>query len=404
MNPKRLIYILDGFPSYTLNFIYNEIDTLESEGFAIDIFSLMPTQTCPEEARRFLPRVTNIRPVPAAAMLRAWLYYLLRRPLALLGLLLRLPFDNPNPARGLRALAHMTVAVHVAWRLRDRREHLHAHFAAKSTLTALVVSRLNGNPYSFTAHGSSTVFPPKRISLASKIHGAEFIVAISDFNKRTILELCPDYPAERIVVNRSGILLDQFPVREPGEREGGPFRLVCIASLHHYKNHETLIEAARILVDRGIEFRIDCLGGDVDGRLAVLEAHAERLGVTEQVRFLGRVDHGEIVSRLREADLSVLSSQVEGVPVSMMEAMAGGTPVLGPRITGVPELVEDGVSGFLADPERPEEFAEKAARILLEPELVRGFVARARERVEERYDMRANARALAAAFQDRVSA
>ncbi len=404
MKSRRLIYILDSFPSYTLNFIYNEIDTLESEGFAVDIHSLLPTRSCPEEAKRFLPRVTNVRPVSAGGMVRAWLYYLLRRPLALLGLLLRLSRDNASPSLGLRALAHMTVAVYFAWSVRDRREHLHAHFAAKSALTALVTSRLNGNSYSFTAHGSSTVFPPKRISLGSKIRGADFVIAISEFNRSTILGLCPDVSGERIVVNRSGILLEQFPFRDAVERASGPFRLVCIASLHSYKNHEALIEACRLLAARGLDFRLDCLGGDVSGRLQKLEKLAAGAGLGDKVRFRGLIDHGEILSSLREADLAVLASRVEGVPVSLMEAMAVGTPVLGPRITGLPELIEDGVSGFLADPEHPEDFAEKAARLLLEPDLAERMVRAARMRVEAEFDMQANARALSDEFKARLDA
>jgi len=398
----RLIYILDRFPSYTLNFIYNEIDVLEREGLVIDIYSLRPAQNCPEEASRFLPRTTNVRPAPAGAVLRAWIHYLRRRPRALLALLFQLPLDNHGPGTGLRALAHLAVAVYFAWLVRDRREHLHAHFAAKSALTALVVSRLNGNSYSFTAHGSSTVFPPKRISLASKIRGADFVVAVSEYNRSTIATLCPELPGEHIVVNRSGIRLEQFPFRKPADRSDAPFRLICIASLHSYKNHETVIEACRLLAERELDFRLDCLGGDVSGRRDKLVGLASQSGVADRVRFRGHVDHGEILDSLQGADLVVLASRVEGVPVSLMEAMAVGTPVLGPHITGLAELIEDGDCGYLADPERPEEFAEKAARLLREPGMARQMASRARARIEAEYDMQSNARSLAAEFKTRL--
>ncbi|MBN2170749.1 MAG: glycosyltransferase [Candidatus Krumholzibacteriota bacterium] len=397
---RRLLYVLDRFPSYTLNFIYNEIRVLEEAGFRIALYSLLPATTCPAEARDYLARTCNVRPVPWRGFLRAWFHYLRRRPRRLLGMVLRLPLDNDRPAQALRTLAHLGVAVYFAWLIRDHGEHLHAHFAHKAALAAHVASRLNGNSYSFTAHGSHTVYRAKRLCLRSKVRHAAFVLAVSEFNRRTLLSLYPDYPPGRVAVSRCGVLLDQYPFTERGPCTPGPSRLVCIASFYPIKNHETLLGAASLLASRGVDFRLDLVGGDAEDRRQRLTRLADQLGIGERVRFHGVVDHGEIARYLRAADLAVLASLSEGIPVSLMEAMALGTPVLGPRVTGLPELVEDGVTGLLADPRRTEEFAARIAEILADTGRAREMARRARRHIEMHYDMTANSRARAELFAD----
>jgi len=396
--PRQLLYVLDRFPSYTLNFIYNEIAILEESGYSIALYSLLPAQTCPEEARPYLARTRTVRPVPTERMLQAWLYYLLRRPWRLLGLLVALPLDNDRPQKALRTLGYLAVGVYFAWLIRDRHEHLHAHFTFKAALAAHVASRLNGNPYSFTSHGSHTVMPAKRLSLRRKTRGAAFIFAVSEYNRRLLLRLSPQYPAERIAVSRCGVRLEQFPFAPRGPRRPGPQRLLCVASFYAVKNHETLLAACAQLAARGVDLELDLLGGDAERRREGLERLAASLGLGPRVHFRGIVDHGGIVGYLRDADLMVLCSHSEGIPVSLMEAMAAGTPVLGPRVTGVPELVEEGVSGWLADPRRPEEFADKMAAILADPAGTAPIAAAARRTIEAHYDMSANSRARAALF------
>lgn len=396
----RLLYVLDRFPSYTLNFVYNEIEELEAAGYAIELYSLLPSATCPDEAKHYLARTTNLRPLPLVDVLRAWLHYLVRRPLALLAVVFGLLADNDSPRKMFKVMGHVVVAVYFAWRVRDRRVHLHAHFAFKACLAAHVAARLNRSTYSFTAHGSHTVVPAKQLSLRRKTRGAAFVLAISEYNRRTLLGLSPGYDPARIVVSRCGVRLDQFPFVPRGQRSPGPARLICIASFYAVKNHETLLAACARLQARGVDFTLDLLGGDADGRRQHMRELAGSLDIGERVHFHGVVDHGEIQRHLREADVAVLCSHNEGIPVSLMEAMAVGTPVLGPRVTGVPELVEEGVSGWLADPRRPEEFAAAIEAILADPEETSRRVAEARKAVEARYDMTANSRGRATLLRD----
>lgn len=402
MSVPRLLYVLDRFPTDTLNFVYNEMRALEAAGFGVEIVSLLPPGPCPAEARDYLPRTQVLRPIPLVRLLRAWLHYALRRPRALAGLFGTV-LEDAGPAKALHNLAHLAVGVVFAYTLRDWRGQVHAHFAYKAALAGLCAKRLNGSGFSFTAHGSDTVMPEKRHSLKSKLRGADFAIAISEYNQRTLLALCPELPAERVWLQRTGIRLAEFPFQPRPPRREGPARLVCVASLYPVKNHEGLLAACALLASRGQAFRLDLVGKDEGGRRAQLEAQARRLGIAESIVFHGSVDHGEVTRFLAEADLFVLASHSEGIPVSMMEAMAVGLPVVGPRVTGLPELVEDGVSGLLADPARPDAFAAAIARLLDDPAAAAAMARRARARIEADYDMDRNAQALAQWLRERLA-
>ncbi|MCP4546470.1 MAG: glycosyltransferase family 4 protein [bacterium] len=400
-NGKRVIYILDRFPSDTLNFIYNEIRVLEEQGFTVDIYSLLPANNCPVEAEIYLARTKNVRPVPLLRLIAAIGFYLLRHPLRLLTLL-AIPFDNDAPGKVIRSFMHLAHGICFARLVRGRPEHLHAHFAFKAALAALVAARLNGNSFSFTAHGSASIHPPDRYCLKSKLMRASFVVAVSAYNRRKLREVYPGIPRERIPVSHCGILREQFEFIPRESRTPGPLKLVCVASLYAIKNHEGLLKACALIKAQGYRFHLDLLGKDEDGRRQYLENLAVELGIAAEVDFHGVVDHGEVAQHLRTADLFVLASHSEGIPVSVMEAMAMGTPILAPRVTGLPELVEEGISGLLAAPDRPEEFAEAMIRVADEPELGLAMARRARERIESRFDMEMNSRNVAQLFGDLI--
>ncbi len=389
----RLLYVLDRFPTDTVTFITNEMRAFAAAGIDFEIVSLLGAGPCPAAAREFLPRVRTLRPIPPGLALRAWLHYATRRPRALAGLL-GTAFEDAGPAKALRNLAQLAVGVVFAYTVRDRPGHIHAHFAFKAATAGLCAKRLNGNGFSFTAHGSATVQPARRHSLRSKIRGADFVVAVSEYNRGVLRALCAELPPEHILLSRTGIRLADFPYQPRPPRREGPARILCVASLYAVKNHEGLLAACALLAGRGVDFRLELIGKD-EGRGRELAALAARLGIAEAVVWHGGVDHGEIARHLAAADLFVLASHSEGVPVSMMEAMAAGVPVVGPRVTGLPELVSEGESGLLADPARPEEFAAAMARLLGDPAAAAAMAARARARIEEAYDIEANARDLA---------
>ena len=402
--PHRIIYVLERFPADTLNFVYNEIKVLETEGLQVEIYSLQPGIVCPDEARELAARTRTVRPIGPRPFLAAWLHYGLRRPFALLDLCIRLPFANRTGRwrKAVRTIGHIVVGVQFAWMVRNMQAPIHAHFAFKAATAAMVAARLNRTTFSFTAHGSATVVAEKTFNLAEKVRAARFVIPVSEFNRSVLQAACPEVAPERLVVNRTGILLDQFPLRAAEPAAAPPLRIFCVASLYPVKNHDGLLRSCGLLARRGVEFRLDLVGSDPVGLAEGLRDLAQREGIAERVVFHGSVDHGRIADLLADAHVCILTSLSEGIPVSLMEAMARGVAVVGPRVTGVPELIRDGETGLLGDPNQPAEFTDALEKLAHNPDLRAELAAAARTLVEAQYDMRANAQRLANVFLARM--
>jgi glycosyltransferase involved in cell wall biosynthesis len=140
---------------------------------------------------------------------------------------------------------------------------------------------------------------------------------------------------------------------------------VTVANLRPEKGYDTLIEAARRLVERGVPVRFAAAGSGPLGR-ELAEAHS-RLGLGERFRFLGSCD--DTLELLAGADLFVLASRQEGLPVALMEATSLGLPIVATAVGGVPQVLTDGVDGLLVPPFSPERLASSLERLVRDPAL-----------------------------------
>lgn len=296
------------------------------------------------------------------------------------------------------ALAYWPKAVAIAERFRrEGVDHIHAHYGTHPALVALIVHRLTGIPFSFTVHAHDLYVHPRM--LRAKTAAAAFVVTISEFNQRRLRELCPADLHERIRVIRCGIRPEDYEGPPPGRRSG-PLRLLTVASLQPYKGHRYLIEAcARLRME--MEFECRFIGG---GELeADLRRRIRELGLEQRIHLLGPQPEERVRKELAEADMFVLpsiqepSGKMEGIPVALMEAMAAGLPVIASRLSGIPELVEDGRSGILTPPEDAAALAA-AIRCLESPQLRSRMGECGRLTVRRDYDLRRNVTRLAEFF------
>ena len=168
--------------------------------------------------------------------------------------------------------------------------------------------------------------------------------------------------------------------------------IACVARFHAQKRHADLVEALAVLASDGTAFRCILVG---DGPLlGSVKAQVNRLGLYEFVKFAGRIEPSAIKDILKEADVFVLSSEWEGLPRSVIEAMASELPVVGTDVNGTNELVIHGVTGLLVPPRDPTALAQSLTTLLLDAQMRREMGRRGRRRVEEEFDLRKTTRQL----------
>ena len=277
--------------------------------------------------------------------------------------------------------------------------HIHAHFATHATVAAFVIHRLTGIPFSFTAHGSD--LHVDRRMLDAKVDAASFAVTVSNYNREVMVQTCGERSRYKLHVIHCGVDPQHF-VPMPRGASAGRLRLVCVASLETVKGHTYLVEACRILKDRGLDFRCS-LAGDGPRRRALL-LQVRRAGLEDCVHLLGGQTRPQVARLLADADVAVLASHPtregkrEGIPVALMEAMAAGLPVVSSAISGIPELVESDVTGLLVPSGDPMALAGAIERLDADPVLRERMGRAGRQRICDDFNLETNTRQLLQLF------
>jgi colanic acid/amylovoran biosynthesis glycosyltransferase len=402
-----IAYVASRFPEVTQTWMLRELDGVESDPrFECELLSLFPpmkrTATVHPAAEPWMARFR--RPHPGRAVLDT-LWWLGRAPGRLLtAIAMVIGGYARHPALLLRALATVPIAAAHARSLATLGvDHLHAHTATYPLLAAWLCHRLTGVSYSFTAHAHD-IFVDQSF-LRPRLAAADFAVAISDFNRGFLAAYGGDRVAPVYVV-RCGIEPSAYRFRERAPEPTGPVRALAVGGLKDYKGHGVLLEA---LASGGPEVErvsLDLVG---DGPLReALEERVRTLGLTDRVRFHGALPEPAVTELLDRADLFVLPSVItpngttEGLPVVLMEALAAGVPVVASRVSAVPELIRDGKTGLLAEPDDPADLCSTIARLLADPAGARRRAEAGRALVERDHDAARSAAALANLFRSRT--
>jgi len=221
--------------------------------------------------------------------------------------------------------------------------HLHNHIAMASCSVAMLASNVSGIPFSFTLHGPDIFFEPQRWRLDAKIKKALFVSCISDYCRDQAKGYSDPDCWGKLHIVHCGVETDRYAVQQPPDHDN--HHLTFVGRLAAVKGIPVLFEALVRLLPENPNLRVTLIG---DGpERAELEYDAQTLGLQDVTTFAGYQSQSDVAVALRETDLFVLPSFAEGVPVVLMEAMASGVAVVATRIAGIPELVEDGVSGLL---------------------------------------------------------
>ena len=403
-------YLISQHPKVSQSFITRELDALRRTGLTVPTFAMWPapdseTLSAADEMAR---ATTYYLLAPSGRVGRLFQGLRASSPKAIASTVRR-AFRLGQGARGkIWQLFYLAEALMLhAECARRGITHVHVHFANNAADVARLAASLGSassggiTSWSFTMHGPTEFSNIRAFDLDNKARDAKFIVAISDYARSQLLAILPVQDWLKVVVVRCGLSLDDVPVPPPRIRESDdPLRVLCVGRLVPEKGQAILLQAVAELRRQKHACELILVGDGPDR--GTLEELGRELGISDDIRFLGAVGQDEIHNWFEWADVFCLPSFAEGLPVVIMEAMASGVPVVTTRITGIPELIEHGVTGLLVPPGRPEAIAQ-ALLDVSHPDRAATIAKAAAERVAEMHDIDEEARKLALLFSRQLS-
>jgi glycosyltransferase involved in cell wall biosynthesis len=396
--PDAIAYLTSAYARASDSFIRGEVAQLRALGHAVYTFSVRkspPSELVSDDIRReqanteFLLEKRNPARLPLAAtrtMLRSPRKFFSAARLAL-------KCAPPGMRAKVWALAYLAEASLLAERLKAKGvRHLHNHIGENSATVAMLASVLSGVPYSLTIHGPGEFDQPTLLALDEKIGRAKFAVGVSEYGRSQLLRWSrfEDWPKVHVV--HCGV--DNGFLSHPTTSVPDAPRLVCVGRLAEQKGQLVLVEAAAQLAREGVPFELVLVG---DGPMrAEIERLIERHSLRDRVTIAGWLGSDAVRQELLRARAMVLPSFAEGLPVVIMEALALNRPVISTYVAGIPELVRDGVSGWLVPAGSVPALVEAMRRaVTAPPEELERMGRSGRAMVAERHDARTEAGKLA---------
>jgi glycosyltransferase involved in cell wall biosynthesis len=400
--PAKIAYIVSRFPTVTETFILYEILELKRLGINIEIFPLLRQNEPVIHAEvEELKENIHYSSVFSYSTLLAQLHFLIKRPGKYIGVWWRVILGNLSSLKFLtRVLVTLPLAVKFAFQMeRFGVEHIHAHWATHPTLAAYVIRKLTNLTYSFTAHAHDIFV--ERLMLGEKIAESSFLITISEYNRKILYDLYGDIAVKKTLVVRCGVDLNTFQPRKT-RKSNGTFTIICIASLKDYKGHMYLLRACSQLKINGVDFCCLLIG---DGYMRdQIEANIVQLELSDNVKLLGFQSRHQVKYLLTTADVMVLPSVVvtsgkkEGIPVALMEALAIELPVISTAISGIPELIEDGVTGLLVPERNARALVTAIMKVYHLPEFASELGKAGRAKIVQDYNLQTNVKKLYTLF------
>jgi glycosyltransferase involved in cell wall biosynthesis len=334
-----------------------------------------------------------------AAIARAHLSTFARTPLAYLrGLVFAIGLGGLDLRRILFGIFYFGEAVVIGrWMESLELRHLHAHFANAASTVALIARRIFPIDFSFTMHGPDELYDIPGFFLQEKIKAASLVCCIGYFARSQLMRLVPPHEWGKLEVSPLGVDLSIFTPRK-ARPQPASLEVVCVGRLVPAKGQHVLLEAVANLVRAGHQLRLRLVGDGPD-RPSLERAAAQLDGA---VIFEGSVNQDKVLQIYGDADIFVLASFAEGIPVVLMEAMAMEIPCISTYVAGIPELIRSEVDGILVMPSDDRALAAAIERLIIDPDLRARLGAAARKRVMQKYDLNCNVARLAQLLSNRL--
>lgn len=382
----RIAYFTNTYPRATDTFIRREVIGLRERGFEVLTYSVRRTGAEHDVDPEVIAEKNNTRylmPLPILRCLVTLAKTAVKRPGPLLrSLMLAIKIVRPGIKGWLLQMAYFVEAVQLAAQFQeDGIEHIHNHLGDNSGNVTMFASVISGIPFSISIHGPHIFFEAQYWALREKSQLATFISCIGDYCKSQMMLYADMADWKKFSIVRCGIDLTRFEYRQPAATIKD---MVYVGRLSGEKGLPILFQSLQVLKSRDYSFKLKLLGDGEDRQF--LQQEAQRMGLADNIEFLGFVDQATIARELRDSDIFVLPSFAEGIPVALMEAMAIGIPVVATYVGGVAELVVNKETGLTVFPSDVEGLANAIASYIDDPQLAKQISIQARQKVESEFN------------------
>lgn len=407
MTQHRVAYLVSQYPAYSHTFILREV--LQLRQFGVDIVTA--SINLPDRAfdkltdieRQEAEQTLYIKQQGMVKAVVALMKTLVLNPVGLLrGVQHAIKLGGWNIKQVLYHFFYLIEALLLGqWMQAQNVQHLHVHFATPAASVGLLVKTVFGYSFSFTVHGPDEFYDVTGYHLLEKIMAADFVFCISHYARSQVMKLSPVQAWSKFDICRLGVDTGRF-IPAVKSKENEICQLLCVGRLTPAKGQAILLESVAQLKQQGITVHLTLVGMGPDEQS--LKNYAESLDIVAQVTFTGAVDQDHILAYYNMADMFVLPSFAEGLPVVLMEAMAMEIPCITTTITGIPELIQQGQNGLLVPASDSEGLTQAIKQLAENPALRQQLGKAGRLKVLSDYELSKNTQYLHEKLTQRLNA
>ena len=393
---KRIAYYLWEYPALSQTFIQREISALKNSFGDVLVCSDISVSNMKEDNK-----YVCLMPLNKEKLRKYKIQFFKNNPLNYVNLFLYTVFHNYhfNKTYNFDKVTFNT-AVYLARILKDNNiNHIHSPWADRCAFISLIASRLLDISYSVQARAHDIHRDKYLFGFQEKFGNADFVVTNTRYNFEYLHSRLNSSFNGKINLIYNGLSLEKF-IPDHQNNEGQKIiKLLCVARLIEQKGLVNLLYACKELKDKGYKFTCEIIGGPeslyMNYYISLKKLH-KKLELQETVFFLEAKPFDEVLNHFRNADIFVLPCIIaedgsrDITPNSLIEAMAMKLPVISTTVTGIPEIVDDGVNGILIPPNNIEALIETIEKLIGDPQLRKHLGENARKKVEERFDIRKN--------------
>lgn len=399
----KVIYVVSRFPALTTTFTAYEMSTIQQAGVDVHVATVWSSEEDNEPQtveKQFIDKICDLRLRNPALWLRS-IQQIFLKPQILILILQLMVGHLISIYALLKLLVSLPKGLYLGyWVKKHGFQHIHAHFLSSPATVALIASRISGVPYTVTIHAFdifATTPYERNASIPLKCEKAAACIVISKFNLDYMRKTWPRMGGKfELIYN--GIDVDMFTNKAEHVTDPNVVNVLSNGRLVYTKGHTFLLEAVAKLRKQKRNVKLQIVGG---GPLeSELHELANQLEITEHVTFTGKMFQEEIIQQYRASDMFVLACAIspdgdmDGLPVVLVEALAMRIPTISTRVSGVPEIVQDGVTGLCVPPHDSEALASAMAYMIDHPDEANRMATAGRQVVAKQFDRHKSARKL----------